>query len=68
MSPGPVEYKEGLVSASETTLFSVFNSRSFAMGRRYAVNKAASAANFKKKVSKTKALNMRGPMRGGIRL
>jgi len=37
--------------------------------KRFATNKQQSANKFKKNVSKTKALNMRGaPMRGGIRL
>lgn len=36
---------------------------------RKPVNKRASAANFRGKLSKTKAVNLRGaPMRGGIRL
>lgn len=37
------------------------------MHRQY-VNKRASANKFKSNVRKTKALNLRGPMRGGIRL
>lgn len=37
--------------------------------RRNRVNKAKSARKFRRNVSHTKALNMRGaPMRGGIRL
>jgi len=36
---------------------------------RKSVNKSASAAKFRGKVGKTKAVNLRGaPMRGGIRL
>lgn len=36
---------------------------------RKPVNKRASAAKFRSKVGKTKAVNLRGaPMRGGIRL
>lgn len=37
--------------------------------RRSPVNKGRSARQFRSKVGRTKALNMRGaPMRGGIRL
>lgn len=36
--------------------------------RRSPVNKRSSARRFRKNVSRTKAANMRGPMRGGIRL
>jgi len=37
--------------------------------RRSPVNKGSSARSFRKGVSKTKSINMRGaPMRGGIRL
>lgn len=32
------------------------------------VNKHRSAAQFRSNVGRTKALNMKGPMRGGIRL
>lgn len=32
------------------------------------VNKSRSAAQFRSNVGRTKALNMKGPMRGGIRL
>lgn len=35
---------------------------------RRAVNKAASARKFRSQAGRTKSLNMRGPMRGGIRL
>lgn len=35
---------------------------------RYRVNKGASARKFRRNVNRTKALNMKGPMRGGIRL
>lgn len=35
---------------------------------RYRVNKSRSARKFRKHSSRTKALNMKGPMRGGIRL
>jgi len=35
---------------------------------RRPVNKRASAASFRSKVGRTKAANMVGPMRGGIRL
>lgn len=35
---------------------------------RYHVNKRASANKFRRNVKQTKALNLRGPMRGGIRL
>lgn len=35
---------------------------------RHPVNKRKSVNQFRRGVSKTKALNMRGPMRGGIRL
>lgn len=38
-------------------------------GYRRGVNKGSSARKFRKNVSRTKGLNMRGaPMRGGIRL
>lgn len=36
--------------------------------RRGYVNKGRSAGKFRGHSSRTKALNMRGPMRGGIRL
>lgn len=36
--------------------------------RRVPVNKFKSAASFRRGVSRTKALNMRGSQRGGIRL
>lgn len=35
---------------------------------RFAVNKNRSARKFRKNIGRTKALNLRGPMRGGIRL
>ncbi|WNK14344.1 MAG: hypothetical protein [Microvirus sp.] len=35
--------------------------------RRYSVNKHKSARKFRHQVSRTKAANLRGPMRGGIR-
>lgn len=35
---------------------------------RHGVNKGKSARKFRKNVSKTKGPNVRGPMRGGIRL
>lgn len=35
---------------------------------RYSVNKAASAAKFRKSVSKTKPVNLLSPIRGGWRL
>ncbi|WNK14027.1 MAG: hypothetical protein [Microvirus sp.] len=35
---------------------------------RHRVNKARSAKKFRRNVSKTKAVNIIGPMRGGIRL
>lgn len=36
--------------------------------KRYNVNKGKSAGHFKRNVKRTKAINMAGPMRGGIRL
>lgn len=36
--------------------------------KRGNVSKYGSASKFRKHSSRTKALNMRGPMRGGIRL
>lgn len=36
--------------------------------RRHHVNKHRSAKKFKSHVRRTKSANMRGPMRGGIRL
>lgn len=36
--------------------------------RRKFVNKASSVRSFKHGASRTKAINMAGPMRGGIRL
>lgn len=36
--------------------------------RRFAVNKFKSARKFNAKTRKTKAANISGPMRGGIRL
>lgn len=38
------------------------------MSYRHSVNKGRSAAKFRGQHSKIKALNFRGPMRGGIRL
>lgn len=38
------------------------------MGKRYSVNKNASAAKFRAQRSRTKALNVTGTMRGGFRL
>ena len=35
---------------------------------RNGVSKGKSAGKFKRQVSKTKAMNIKGPMRGGIRL
>lgn len=35
---------------------------------RYRVNKSSSARKFRNHTKRTKALNMKGPMRGGIRL
>lgn len=35
--------------------------------RRFSVNKAKSARKFRSQVSRTKAANMNGPMRGGYR-
>lgn len=35
--------------------------------RRFAVNKHRSSRKFRGQVSRTKAANMRGPMRGGFR-
>jgi len=35
---------------------------------RYRVNKSKSARKFRRQVGKTKAANIIGPMRGGIRL
>lgn len=36
--------------------------------KRKPLNKARSAQKFRKQVGRTKAANMRGPMRGGFRL
>jgi len=36
--------------------------------KRHKVSKFHSARKFRKSVGRTKALNMKGPMRGGIRL
>lgn len=36
--------------------------------RRYPVNKSSSAKQFRSNTTRTKAANLRGPMRGGIRL
>lgn len=36
--------------------------------KRFGVNKRKSARKFRRNVSKTKAANFSGPMRGGIRL
>lgn len=36
--------------------------------KRRSVNKAASAAKFRRGSGRTKVINMTGPMRGGIRL
>lgn len=36
--------------------------------RRHAVNKHRSARKFRRSISRTKAVNMTGPSRGGIRL
>ena len=36
--------------------------------KRMSVNKHRSARKFRKQVSRTKAANVAGPMRGGIRL
>lgn len=36
--------------------------------RRFSVNKAASARKFRRATARTKAANINGPMRGGIRL
>lgn len=36
--------------------------------RRFGVDKRSSAKRFRKSVGRTKARNMVGPMRGGIRL
>lgn len=38
------------------------------MGKRYSVNKNASAAKFRSQRSRTKAMNIVGTMRGGWRL
>lgn len=38
------------------------------MNRRQAVNKYRSAAQFRSKVVRTKAINIRPPQRGGYRL
>lgn len=38
------------------------------MAKRFGVNKQKSAAQFRGNMRKTKAINMKGPMRGGIRL
>lgn len=39
------------------------------MSRRFNVSKGKSASKFRRQVSHTKAINLRGaPMRGGIRL
>lgn len=35
--------------------------------RRHGVNKGHSARKFRRQVGRTKAVNMRGPMRGGFR-
>lgn len=35
--------------------------------RRFSVNKSRSSRKFRKQVGRTKAANMRGPMRGGFR-
>lgn len=36
--------------------------------KRFPVNKAKSASSFRRAVSKTKAINVKGSQRGGIRL
>lgn len=36
--------------------------------KRYAVSKGRSVRQFRSKLDRTKAINVRGPMRGGIRL
>lgn len=36
--------------------------------RRHAVNKSRSAGKFRRQVGRTKLTNLKGPMRGGIRL
>lgn len=36
--------------------------------KRFGVNKSASARKFRSQARRTKAMNIRGPMRGGIRL
>ena len=36
--------------------------------KRYGVSKGRSASQFRRNTARTKALNMAGPMRGGIRL
>lgn len=36
--------------------------------KRMGVSKGSSASNFRHKQSRTKKINMAGPMRGGIRL
>lgn len=36
--------------------------------KRYGVNKRRSAKKFRRHAGRTKAANMKGPMRGGIRL
>lgn len=36
--------------------------------KRHSVSKKHSARKFRKNVGRTKAVNMKGPMRGGIRL
>jgi len=36
--------------------------------RRYSVNKSRSASSFRRGAARTKALNVRGSQRGGIRL
>lgn len=38
------------------------------MAKRFPVNKRKSVAKFRNQVGKTKAANVIGPMRGGIRL
>lgn len=36
--------------------------------KRYGVSKRGSAGKFRRQTSRTQPINMRGPMRGGIRL
>lgn len=36
--------------------------------RRFPVNKSRSAAKFRRNLKRTKVVNVKGPMRGGIRL